>query len=173
MQVFKRVYWLNQLMLNYMNLPMRKTTTKAIPTAISDCLETMHHNTLYRLAYLVWKYKIPPALVVSCDQSGLNLFPRRDVRRDAKDDKHVARQGAEDKHVTAHIAIAGDGSVLPPQVIFEGTTATSLLENAPVYFAPGWQFRFSYNHWSLSHLVLDYLAVIDIYFPPLCIVPWC
>ena len=45
-----------------------------------DELEAKHRLALLRLAWLVWHYGIPPALMVSQDQSCILLFTRRGKR---------------------------------------------------------------------------------------------
>ena len=52
-----------------------------MPKVLSDDIENKHLLVLYRLAYLVYKYSIPHALVASRDESGINLFPRSGYRR--------------------------------------------------------------------------------------------
>ena len=93
------INWLNVLMRERMKLPMRRVGTNAMPKVLSDDIENKHRLVLYRLAYLVHKYSIPHALVVSRDQSGINLFLRSGYRRAPKGLKNVDGHGCDDKRM--------------------------------------------------------------------------
>jgi len=79
-------------------------------------------------------------LVVSRNQSGVSLFPRRNRRRADKWAKDVPGHGADEtRQITIDFAISTSSKISPPQVIFEGTTERCHHPNADVYQAQGWQ----------------------------------
>ena len=129
-----------------------------VPFCFADELEAKHRLVLLRLAWLVWHHGIPPALVASRDQSGILLFPRRGKRRAKKGARQVPGISANDKRaLTIDFALTADGQVVPPQVIFEGTTDRCHPANACDFEKDGWQIRHSCNHWSNTDLALEYL----------------
>ena len=106
-----------------------------------------------------------PALVASWDQSGILLFPRRGKRRAEKGATEVPGIAADDKRaLTIDFALTADGQVVPPQVIFEGTTDRCHPADAFDFEKDGWQIRHSCNHWSNTDLALEYLESIEQHF---------
>ena len=143
---------------------MRRVNTLSVPMPLSDDTEQKHALVLYRLAYRVATHAILRALVVSRDQSALDLFFRMGLRRAPNSTHTVDGHGADDKRtVPIDFGIAAHGRVLPPQIIFEGTTKRCLPENSDVYAAYRWLFSYSYNHWSSIALALKYANSIEDY----------
>ena len=113
--------WLNSLMRDKMQLPMRRTTTSSVPAPLTDEAVRQHRIVLLRIAYVADYYDIPQSMVVSRDQSGLNIYPRRGVRRAARGSTHVPAHGHDDKRmVTIDYAISASGVALNPQVVVKG-----------------------------------------------------
>ena len=143
------ITWLNNLTAQHMKLPMRRLSTPSVPMPLSDDAEQKHRLVLYRLAYLVATHGIPRALVVNCNQSALNLFPGMGLRRAPKGTHTVDGHGADDNRtVSIGFGIAADGSVLPPQIILEGTTKL-----------PAREFRRVHGTWLVVVVQLQPLVV--------------
>ena len=103
--------------------------------------------------------------MASRDQSGILLFPRRGKHRAEKGAKEVPGIAADDKRaLTIDFALTADGQVVPPQVIFEGTTDRCHRENTCYFEKNGWLIRHSCNHWSNTDLALEYLENIEQHF---------
>ena len=69
--------------------------------------------------------------------------------------KQVPIIGLEDKRqITAVLAIALDGRLLPPQLLHEGKTNRC---HPNVVFPEGWPVWHSSNHWSNSSTMLEYI----------------
>ena len=84
-----------------------------IAVAKQDCLDW--------IAIIVKSFNIPPELVINFDQTGLHLAHASKTTYSSKGAKQVVIRFAKDKRqVTAVLAGSGSGSLLPPQIIFEG-----------------------------------------------------
>lgn len=102
-----------------------------------------------KIACFMQIYKVPPALVVNIDQTGVHLCPSDHRTYAEKSSKAVAVIGAEDKRqITACITSSLDGDLLPLQLIFQGKThachppRTDSARDAHVHITH------SENHWS-------------------------
>ena len=107
----------------------------------------------YIIAYLVKVYDILLYLVINSDQTGIHLVPSAGGRTwDVKGVKDVKILGLEDKRqITCVVSSNASGELLPPQLIFIGTTNRCL----PKYIVAkikcleeGWHLTFSTDHWS-------------------------
>jgi hypothetical protein len=76
------------------------------------------------IAYLIKVYNIPLSLVVNTDQTIIHLVPLDGDRIwEKKRSNDVGVIGGDDKNaIIACISSAADGSLLPLQLIFSGTT---------------------------------------------------
>ena len=72
--------YLGNLMFDRTQSRIRALSTKRSAAPLSEELEAKHRLVPLRLAWLVWHYAIPSALVASRDQSGVPVFPRRGRR---------------------------------------------------------------------------------------------
>lgn len=70
-------------------------------------------------------YNIPPCLVINIDQIGVHLVPTGgDQTWERKGVKHIQVLRIEDKkQITTIVSTLADGSILPLQVVFQGTTS--------------------------------------------------
>lgn len=97
---------------------------------------------LFRLAYLVHGWVIPPSLVVNVNQTIVHFLPIGNKRIDiAKGAQNICVIGHGDKkQVLALVSYYVVGNLLPIQVIFEGKPKKSLPKEEPVYkaFVHGW-----------------------------------
>jgi DDE superfamily endonuclease len=75
-------------------------------------------------AELIYKYKVPPELVLNGDETAVLLVNRAKITRNTKGAKRVKILGiGDDKtQITATIFVAETGEVLPYQMIFQGVT---------------------------------------------------
>ena len=72
--------------------------------------------------------------------------------------KQIPVVGLEDKReITVLLATTAAGTLLPPQVIYQGKTTGCL---AKVAFPDKWHITHSESHWSTEHTMLEYLENI-------------
>ncbi len=82
----------------------------------------------HRVAYLVKVYNIPMCVIVNTNQIGVHLVPTgRDQTWETRGAKHVHVLGIEDKRqITIVVSSSTERSLLPLQVVFQGTTNHTL-----------------------------------------------
>ena len=69
------------------------------------------------MAFLIATYKIPAALTINSDQTGVPLTPCTNYTRAPKGSKEVTASGYGDKRqITATPTTSADGAMLPMQV---------------------------------------------------------
>lgn len=157
--------WINKLCRS-MGLVMRRGTTAAqkVPLNWEELVKLLNQ----RVAALQFLHNIPKGLVVNWDQTAIRLCPVSGSSR-AQRGVHAVQLIAHDdkRQITAVFAAAADGTLLPPQLIFKGTTKQSwpssyfkngpgnpgkqneggLLDGRVAKFA-GYSWSSTYNHWS-------------------------
>ena len=131
------------------SFPVATTATSKLPLDWSK----QGLDMAYRVAYLVKAYSIPPQLVLNNDQTGIHLVSNAVERKwKPKGEKHVQVLGIEDKRqVTMVVTLNAVGDLLPPQVVFTGTTKRTLppqSEGKKMCLQDGWNLTYSENHWS-------------------------
>ena len=115
------VNWLNVLMRETMQLPMTRVGTTTIPPSLSDASIQEYRLFLLRIVYRVDRYDVPRSVVLSRDQSGIHLFPRRGIRRAPRGSQIVDGIGGNDKRmVTMDYAISASHGACPASD-FRGT----------------------------------------------------
>jgi DDE superfamily endonuclease len=114
-----------------------------------------------RIAFFMQTYKVHPSLVINMDQTGVHLAPVDNRTYESRGAKDVRLIGAEDKRqITVCIASSLDGDMLPPQLIFQGTTVqchpplTAAAEDAFVHLTH------SENHWSNQETMQQYIREV-------------
>ncbi len=76
-----------------------------------------------RVVLAVKTHKIPNYLVINFDQTGVHLVPASNRSFAVKGAQQVAIRFYKDKRqITALLAAAADGTLLPEQLIFQGKT---------------------------------------------------
>lgn len=91
---------------------------------VSDDWERLRTDAILRISRVMEDFRVPPALVMNGDQTGVNLFPSSENKTYAKKgSKQVPILGKNDKrHITLMVTSSMDGKLLPFQAIFEGKT---------------------------------------------------
>ena len=90
--------------------------------------------------------KIPPALIVNWDHTGLKYVPVSSWMMAKEGSKRVKISGIDDKRqITAVFAVTLDGSFLPIQLIYCGRSRACL---PPTKFLSDWHITYSHNHWA-------------------------
>lgn len=106
--------WATSLM-RRMNFSKRKATKAARKKPTEFLL--IKHKFLFGIEQVVYKRKIPEALVVNLDQTAVRMVPAGNWTMAAKGSKQVPLMGLEDKReITTLLSIAADGHMLPAQV---------------------------------------------------------
>ncbi|EFJ39439.1 hypothetical protein VOLCADRAFT_100971 [Volvox carteri f. nagariensis] len=101
-----------------MNLSHRAATSAA--QKLPDQWEQVLQLFVYQVAYLTWKHKIPPQLVINGDQTGCNMFPASRNIYTQIGTRHVRVLGLEDKQqIMVMVACSASGDMLPLKVVFQ------------------------------------------------------
>lgn len=167
--------WINRLCRS-MDLVMRRGTTAAqkVPVNSEELVLLLNQ----RVAALQFLHNIPKGLVINWDQTGIRLCPVSGSSRAKRGALHVALLANDDKRqITAVFAAAADGTLLPPQLIFEGTTKqcwpAGYFERGPgkhgkqnegglcadrVAQFTSWSWTSTSNHWS-SQVCTSFIIV--------------
>jgi len=144
-----------------MGLSKRKATKAARnrPEDFDDIKKTF----LQRITNTVKDNMIPDGLIFNFDQTGCKLVPYSDWTMASRGDKQVEVKGLDDKReITVLLTISADGSLLPPQVIYQGKTNRC---HADVTFPDNWNVTHSDSHWSTAETMMEYAEKI--------LIPYC
>lgn len=122
--VFSRKY-LDAFFKRY-SIVRRRRTTSAPKLPAGVTLEHIRKIFLARIANVVQRKNVPPALVFCADETGMHLTPAPNTTLDIKGAVNVEVGFADDKRqITGMLAVTLDGHFMPAQLIFEGKTARS------------------------------------------------
>lgn len=119
---------------------------------VPDDWERLCTDAILRISRVMKDFRVPPALVINGDQTGVNLFPSENKTYAKKGAKQVPILGKDDKrHITLMVTSSMYGKLLPFQAIFKGKTDGSLpgkrerkpAETMGMKFEPGGD-----NHWA-------------------------
>jgi hypothetical protein len=148
--------------LKRLNYVKRKGTkaAKKIPTDFDSIKE----NFLARISTTIEQHRIPKELCVNVDETGANYIPVAGWTVEEEGAAQVPIAAFEDKRqMTVVLAVSATGSVLPPQVIYEGKTEDCHPKN--VVFPSEWGITHTESHWSTEKSILLYVnSVLDPYF---------
>jgi hypothetical protein len=108
------------------------------------------------------------------DQTGVHLVPASNWTYESVGSSSVAVVGAEDKRqITVCIASSLIGSLLPPQIIFQGKTPRCLPPSDSLSMleakASNAHVTFSENHWSNQATMKEYIEKIVVPYADKCI----
>ncbi len=104
---------------------------------------------------IVADHDIPPELVLNFDQTGVKIVPVSNWTLAAQGSKQVAIVGLEDKReITALLGSTASGDLLPPQVIYQGTTDKC---HAHYTFPDDWHVTHTASHWSTEETMIQYV----------------
>ena len=114
-----------------------------------------------RIAATVETFKIHPSLIINFDQAGLHLAPAFSRTYAPAGSRSVAILGSEDKRqITVVVGSAYDGSLLPLQLIFQGTTEKCHPAHTAKTREYGFHITHSMNHWSNQDVMQEYIEHI-------------
>jgi hypothetical protein len=104
------------------------------------------------------KHQVPDELIVNVDQVGVALVPSPTYSYALRGARQVPITGLQDKRaITVTLGTSCAGGVLPPQVIYSGTTAASLPKTP---FPSDWNITQTKSHWSNKMTVLEYITKV-------------
>lgn len=136
-----------------MNFTKRKAT-KGIKHKPDDFDKTKQ-NFLNMIEKQRSEYNIPNNLVFNWDQTGLNMIPQCSWTMEQLGARQVNVAGLGDKRqITALFCVTLDGHLLPPQLIYQGTTSMC---HPNINFPDDWAITHSPNHWSTEETMLEYI----------------
>ena len=85
--------------------------------------EALHLRFLSTWAQKAHDNQVPPQLIISCDQTGLNVVPSASWTMEEEGSKRIEMAGLNDKRqITVTLAAAMTGDLLPIQVLYNGKT---------------------------------------------------
>ena len=123
-----------------------------------------------RIGAMMEMHGVHPSLVINADQTGVKLVPSSAWTYEKRNSNSVATIGAEDKRqITACLASALSGDLLPLQLIFQGKTERSLPEKTATSIASLCHLTFSENHWSSQTTMRQYISEIIMPYAESCI----
>ncbi|KAK3098237.1 hypothetical protein FSP39_017476 [Pinctada imbricata] len=122
---------------------------------LPDDFDEIQSKFIERINENVVKYKIPDALVINWDQTGVNLVPCGEWTMNETGAKQVPIKGVDDKRqIIALLAVAKSGDILPPQLLYQGLSDKC----HPVHkFPDDWDIFHSENHWSNADTMRRYV----------------
>lgn len=105
------------------------------------------------------QHAIPDHLIFNVDETGVNYVPVGNWTMEKEGAKQVSVVGMESKkQITVTLGITLGGVLLPPQVIYEGTTERC--HPNQVVFPPGWNVTHSASHWSTEQTFLEFCQAV-------------
>jgi len=123
-----------------------------------------------RIAAAMEMHDVHPSLVINLDQTGVKLVPSSAWTYEKRNSSSVAVIGAEDKRqITACLASALNGELLPLQLIFQGKTERSLPDRTAASIASLCHLTCSENHWSSQTTMKQYISEIIMPYAETCV----
>ncbi|KAJ7062655.1 hypothetical protein C8F01DRAFT_947638, partial [Mycena amicta] len=130
--------------------------------------EDQCYNAFLRRAYTIKEHKIPDAMVINSDQTGVIFLPGSRMTWTPKGSKQVAIVGQEEKRAfTAFLSVTASGDTLGIQSVFGGKTNASVpstnvphrtdCDEAGFCFVPS---GVTGNHWSSQQMMQEYVEDI-------------
>jgi hypothetical protein len=155
--------WVRKWLYNAMKFTYKRATKAAqhLPSDHAKQVEFM----IARIALLSNLYKIPPALVINCDQTGIHLIPKSNYTYEKEGSTEVGIVGQADKRqITAVAAVSASNIILPFQLIYAGEPG---LEGAFPHEDivdelrdAGFDIRQTKSHWSSELTTEQYIENI-------------
>ena len=139
-----------------MGLVKRKATKTArkVPQDFQDVEAAL----LHRIKDTVTKHAIPVSMIVNFDQTGSKFVPCSEWSMVQQGSKQVKVTGLNDKReMTALLAVSLASELLPPQLIYAGTTSRC---HATVTYRDDWNITHSKNHWSNETTMLEFIEMV-------------
>lgn len=133
---------------------------KATRTSQKVCndFENIKATYLKQIRDTVETNNIPTSMVVNFDQTGTKMVPVSCWTLEVQGSKQIDMVGLDDKReLTALLAVSLSGELLPPQVIYAGTTQRCH-PNVPL--PDGWHLAHSQSHWSTTETMLEYVDAV-------------
>ena len=141
-----------------MNFVKRKGSSAAKITPAE--FETVKKTFLEEIRVKVANGNIPDSFIFNWDQTALRLVPSSDWTMETSGSRRISIAGTEDKkEITALITVSATGSVLPPQLLYEGKMERC---HPQITFPAEWDVWHTPNHWSNEQTVLRYLDKVFI-----------
>jgi hypothetical protein len=138
---------------------VKRKGTKNVKQLPSD-FEEIKASFVEKVSNVVKQHDIPDALVINWDQTGVQMVPGGDWTMDERGSQQVPITGLDDKRqITLVLAIAKDGTLLTPQLIYAGKTERCLPK---CDFPDLWDVTFTESHWSNEESMLRYVDKIII-----------
>lgn len=130
------------------NLCRRAATSSRKNMSSADVL-AKHREFMRSVSRTVKLYSIPDALVINWDETSVPAMPTTAFTMNVKGATSVRITGKDDKrNVTALLAVARDGTVLPAQMLYKGKTVRCHPPHDK--FPSSWDIHHTANHWSTA-----------------------
>ena len=143
-------------LLSRMNFSKRKGTKTA--KKVPDNLDDLHRRFVKDIKDTMEKEKIPKEMVINFDETGVPIVPQSQWTMAEQGAKQVPLTALDDKRqITAVLACSMSGKLLPPQLLYQGTTERC---HPKVTVPPSWDIWHSPSHWSNHNTIVRYIEKI-------------
>jgi hypothetical protein len=148
-------FWANSV-LSRLNSSKRKGAKAA--KKLPDNFSEVKSDFLARITETVTEHDIPAQLIASLDETGVRIMPVSNWTLAAKGSKSVSVVGIDDKRkLTVLLACTPCGELLPPQILYQGTTERC---HARHQFPKDWDVWHSSSHWSTEETFTRYIETV-------------
>jgi len=140
--------------LRRMGFVKRKGTkgTKHLPADFDD----IKQEYINKVSKVVKDNNVPDSLVINWDQTGCQLIPGGNWTMEKQGSQQVPITGIDDKRqITLLLASTKNGSLLPPQLIYQGKTDRILPKG--VKFPDSWDVTSTDSHWSNEDTMIHFV----------------
>jgi hypothetical protein len=157
--------WAASLM-KRMGLVKRRGSTAKRTDMSAEEFKAVRQRFLGKLAKIATDKHSPPQLIINWDQTGLNVVPSSSWTMEKEGSKRIEIAGLQDKRqITATLAVAMNGGVLPFQVLYGGKTDGC---HPRFTFPPGFDVWHTPNHWAntdttlrlITNVVVPYINAV-------------
>ena len=143
---------------------VRRRVTRAARNQDADP-EVTAREFYRKIRRAVRNHDIPAPLIMNTDQSGCRLVPSTAYTLAEQGSRQVTINGKDDKRgITALLTSTIEGQLLPPQLVYEGTTKRCHPPNSAI-FPPEWDLTQTSNHWSTIESMVRFIKEV--------VVPYC
>jgi hypothetical protein len=135
------------------SLRAKTSLSQRLPADLEEKLESFHNYVNDKRD----QYDFGSDLIVNMDETPayFDLAPGKTVNRTGEKSVLIRTTGAEKRHLTVVLAVAADGAVLPPMIIFKGKRALKDIK-AP----KGWIVCVQQKAWMDSTLMVRWIKEI-------------
>ncbi|CAC5395882.1 unnamed protein product [Mytilus coruscus] len=134
---------------------VKRKGTKGVKHLPAD-FDDIKQEYVKKVSTVIKQHSIPDSLVIKWDQTGCQLIPGGDWTMEQQGSQQVPITGIDDKRqITLLLATSMNGSLLPPQLIYQGKTDRSLPKG--VDFPDNWDVTSTETRWSNENTMIRFV----------------